>query len=60
MHVLAQTGVEDSDVVTMPFEVPGDAETDSTGTNNGNGAVQLSASAGITSEYASKLAARLP
>ena len=50
MDVLAQTGVEDSDVVTMPCKVPGDAETDSTGTNNGNGAVQLRPSAGITSE----------
>ena len=50
MYVLAQTGVEDGDAVTLPSEVPGDAETDSTGTNNGNGAVQLRPSAGITSE----------
>ena len=50
MHVLAQTGVEDSDAVTLPSEVPGDAETDGSGTDNGNGAVQLMPSAGITSE----------
>ena len=50
MNVLAQTGVEDSDVVTMPTEMPGDAETDGTGTDNGDGAAQLRASAGITSE----------
>ena len=43
-------GVQQRDVVALTVQMPGRAETDGPGSNDGDGVGQLTAPAGITSE----------
>ena len=43
-------GVQQRDVVALTVQMPGSAETDGPGSNDGDGVGQLTAPAGITSE----------
>jgi len=47
---VVDTGIQQGDAVTLTVQMPGRAEADGPGTNDGDGLGQLRAPAGITSE----------